>query len=97
VATIEDVRQLHDVPRSGATGEGVTVAVMDSGVDIGHPVFSDVPVEQVDVTGSGNGDVSGEQQRWAGRQPGDRRPGVQRRRHHRRGADGGVLGAQPGP
>jgi subtilisin family serine protease len=59
VATIEDVRQLHDVPRSGATGEGVTVAVMDSGVDTGHPVFADVPVEQIDVTGAGNGDDSG--------------------------------------
>ncbi|WP_254534947.1 S8 family peptidase [Halomarina litorea] len=59
VATIEDVRRLHDVPRRGATGEGVTVVAMDSGVDSSHPVFSDVRVEEVDVTGDGKGDDVG--------------------------------------
>lgn len=59
VATIEDVRRLHDVPRKGSTGEGVTVVAMDSGVDTSHPVFSDVSVEQVDVTGDGKGDAVG--------------------------------------
>ncbi|PSQ02844.1 serine protease [Halobacteriales archaeon QS_5_70_17] len=59
VATIEDVRRLHDVPTGKGTGEGVTVVAMDSGVDTSHPVFSDSAVEQVDVTGDGRGDEVG--------------------------------------
>ena len=59
VATIEDVRRLHNVPRKGASGDGVTVVAMDSGVDASHPVFSDVSVETVDVTGDGKGDDVG--------------------------------------
>lgn len=58
-ATIEDVRELQDVPREGATGEGVHVVVMDSGVDDSHPVFDDVEVRHVDVTGTGTDDVVG--------------------------------------
>jgi hypothetical protein len=59
VATIEDVRQLHDVPADTATGEGITVVAMDSGVDTRHPVFTETSIEQIDVTGSGNGDRVG--------------------------------------
>lgn len=59
VATIEDVRDLHDVANGPATGEGLTAVAMDSGVDTSHPVFSDASVEQVDVTGSGKGDAVG--------------------------------------
>lgn len=59
VATIEDVRQLHDVPDDGTTGAGVTVVAMDSGIDPGHPVFEGVSIEQVDVTGLGGGDAVG--------------------------------------
>ena len=59
VATIEDVRRLHDVPADGASGKGLTVVAMDSGVDPSHPVFGDVDIEQVDVTGSGKGDAVG--------------------------------------
>lgn len=59
VATIEDVRRLHDVPTGEGTGEGITVVAMDSGVDTSHPVFSDSAVEQVDVTGDGRGDEVG--------------------------------------
>ncbi|MFC5972043.1 S8 family serine peptidase [Halomarina salina] len=59
VATIEDVRRLHDVPAKSARGSGVTVVAMDSGVDTSHPVFSDATIEQVDVTGSGRGDAVG--------------------------------------
>mgnify|MGYP006273142127 FL=1 len=59
VATIEDVRQLHDVPTDGATGSGQTVVAMDSGVDTSHPVFGDQSIRQVDVTGSGSGDAVG--------------------------------------
>ena len=59
VATIEDVRRLHDVPEDDATGEGFTIVAMDSGVDSNHPVFEDVTIEQVDVTDSGEGDAVG--------------------------------------
>lgn len=59
VATIEDVRRLHDVPDDDVTGRGVTVVAMDSGVDPDHPVFEGVAIEQVDVTGSGEGDAVG--------------------------------------
>ena len=59
VATIEDVRRLHDVPDDDATGEGYTVVAMDSGVDPSHPVFEGDSVRQVDVTGSGEGDAVG--------------------------------------
>ena len=59
VATIEDVRRLHNVPDDDATGEGYTVVAMDSGIDPGHPVFEGDSVEQVDVTGSGEGDAVG--------------------------------------
>lgn len=59
VATIEDVRDLHNVPQSGGSGTGVTVAVMDSGIDLGHPVFEGMNIEQYDMTGRGDGDEVG--------------------------------------
>ncbi len=59
VATIEDVRRLHDVPENDATGRGLTVVAMDSGIDPDHPVFEGVSIEQVDVTGAGEGDAVG--------------------------------------
>lgn len=59
VATIEDIRRLHDVPADDATGSGTTVVAMDSGVDTSHPVFDGASIEQVDVTGSGEGDAVG--------------------------------------
>jgi subtilisin family serine protease len=59
VATIEEVRELHNVPDNDATGEGLTVVAMDSGIDPDHQVFEGVSIEQVDVTGSGEGDAVG--------------------------------------
>ena len=59
VATIEDVRRLHDVPEDDATGAGRTVVAMDSGIDPTHPVFEGVAIEWVDVTGAGGGDAVG--------------------------------------
>ena len=42
VATPEDYRSLHDVANDPEyTGEGVTVAMVDSGIDTSHPFFSD--------------------------------------------------------
>jgi subtilisin family serine protease len=58
-ATIEDVRRLHDVPAGEATGQGVTIVAMDSGVDTSHPVFEGDSIRQVDVTGSGKSDSVG--------------------------------------
>lgn len=59
IATIEDIRQLHNVSGDDATGSGVTVVAMDSGIDPTHPVFNGTTVEQVDVTGAGKGDRVG--------------------------------------
>ncbi|WP_254545243.1 S8 family peptidase [Halomarina pelagica] len=59
VATIEDVRRLHRVPVGEGTGAGVTVVVMDTGIDPSHPVFDDVSISRVDVTGDGSGDAVG--------------------------------------
>lgn len=59
-ATITDIYDLHNAgPEPDATGKGVTVAVMDTGIDDTHPVFSDVSVEHHDFTGSGTGDAIG--------------------------------------
>jgi hypothetical protein len=59
VATIEDIRRLHDVPAGEATGQGVTVVAMDSGVDTSHPVFESDSIRQVDVTESSGNDSVG--------------------------------------
>jgi subtilisin family serine protease len=59
IATIEDVRRLHDVPADGVAGKSITVVAMDSGVDPTHSVFNGTTIEQVDVTGAGNGDQVG--------------------------------------
>lgn len=59
VATIEEVRAVSNVPARGTTGDGVTVAVMDSGIDPSHAVFDGVDVRRVDVTGTGVGDEVG--------------------------------------
>lgn len=59
VATIEDVRQLHDVPDDAASGQGLTVVAMDSGIDPDHPVFEGKTIEQEDMTDSGAGDAVG--------------------------------------
>ncbi|GAA0242559.1 S8 family serine peptidase [Haladaptatus pallidirubidus] len=56
VATIEDVRKLHNIPESAAPGEQQTITIMDSGIDTSHPVFEDTAVTQVDVTETGGSD-----------------------------------------
>lgn len=58
-ATLEAVYDLHNADPDGATGAGVTVAVMDTGVDPTHPAFADVEVVQHDFTGEGEGDDVG--------------------------------------
>ncbi len=59
VATMDDVRRVNDIPERGTTGDGVHVVVTDTGIDTSHPLFSDMDVAQVDMTGSGSGDHVG--------------------------------------
>lgn len=41
------------------TGAGVTVAVLDTGIDASHPAFQGVDIVQRDFTGEGDGDGNG--------------------------------------
>ena len=47
-------------------GQGITVAVLDTGIDINHPAFQGVNIVQKDFTGDGNGDVQGHGSHTAG-------------------------------
>jgi subtilisin family serine protease len=52
--------------RSGRTGAGVTVAVLDTGIDSSHPAFTGVQLVQMDFSGSGDGDRQGHGTHCAG-------------------------------
>lgn len=41
------------------SGQGVTVAILDTGIDAGHEAFAGVDLVQQDFTGAGNGDGTG--------------------------------------
>jgi subtilisin family serine protease len=47
------------VAESPFTGHGVTVAVLDTGIDAEHEAFQGVELIQQDFTGEGNGDGHG--------------------------------------
>lgn len=51
---------------SARTGAGVTVAVLDTGIDAAHPAFAGVDVVEEDFSGSGNGDRQGHGTHCAG-------------------------------
>jgi len=52
--------------QSARTGAGVTVAVLDTGIDAHHPAFNGVTLVQEDFSGSGIGDVQGHGTHCAG-------------------------------
>jgi subtilisin family serine protease len=52
--------------KSPYTGKGVKVAVLDSGVDIGHEAFKGMNIVQKDFTGEGDGDRNGHGTHCAG-------------------------------
>ncbi|QTE28232.1 S8 family peptidase [Pengzhenrongella sicca] len=51
---------------SARTGAGVTVAVLDTGIDRTHTAFAGVNITEHDFSGSGNGDVQGHGTHCAG-------------------------------
>lgn len=48
------------------SGDGITVAVLDTGIDASHPAFAGVDIVQKDFTGEGNGDQHGHGTHCAG-------------------------------
>lgn len=52
--------------RSKLDGAGVTVAILDTGIDRNHPSFIGVDIEEEDFGGSGNGDEDGHGTHCAG-------------------------------
>lgn len=51
---------------SAFTGAGVAVAVLDTGIDAGHPAFAGVDLTEQDFSGSGDGDRNGHGTHCAG-------------------------------
>jgi subtilisin family serine protease len=48
------------------TGDGIVVAVLDTGIDASHPAFAGVEIIEKDFTGEGNGDQNGHGTHCAG-------------------------------
>ena len=48
------------------SGDGIVVAVLDTGIDASHPAFEGVDITQEDFTGEGNGDQHGHGTHCAG-------------------------------
>jgi subtilisin family serine protease len=54
------------VGSSSFDGSGVTVAVLDTGIDATHPAFTGIQIVEEDFTGEGNGDQNGHGTHCAG-------------------------------
>lgn len=68
-ATGEEVAWGLDAVRARTsmfTGKGVTVAILDTGIDANHPAFAGIQIEQRDFSGDGNGDRQGHGTHCAG-------------------------------
>jgi subtilisin family serine protease len=52
--------------KSPFTGKGITVAILDTGIDANHPAFQGVNLLQKDFTGEGDGDAEGHGTHCAG-------------------------------
>lgn len=50
-ATIGEIRDLHQCPTNGGTGDGVHVVAVDSGVDQSHPELKEADITQDSVAG----------------------------------------------
>lgn len=48
------------------TGQGIVVAILDTGIDAAHPAFAGVTLVEQDFTGEGNGDAHGHGTHCAG-------------------------------
>jgi subtilisin family serine protease len=48
---LSDIQEMHYTEPHTATGENITVVVMDSGIDDTLPVFDDIPVKHVNIAG----------------------------------------------
>jgi len=60
LADLEAIREFHEIHGTDETGKDTTVVVMDSGIDVSHPFFKDVPeIRMVDCTGQGHDDSNG--------------------------------------
>ena len=60
IATINEIKSFHNITDNNELGEGTTVVIMDSGIDVAHRFFKNVPeIRLVDCTGHGHGDTNG--------------------------------------
>ena len=85
--------------QSPYVGHGVTVAILDTGIDAGHEAFRGVELIQKDFTGEGDGDQQGHGTHVAGTIFGQTVQGVRyaRRAGVRRALIGKVLGKRTRP
>jgi len=68
VAAANDAWGIAAVKADGCscTGDGVVVAVLDTGIDKTHPAFNGINITEQDFSGSGNGDRQGHGSHCAG-------------------------------
>ncbi|MGB5987395.1 MAG: S8 family serine peptidase [Desulfobacterales bacterium] len=68
IASMSETWGLQAVGAVGSpfTGEGITVAVLDTGIEPGHPAFQGVEIVQKNFTGEGENDIDGHGTHCAG-------------------------------